>query len=226
MTTYRFTLLDAATAVVSVAILALAVWVALAGPTGPIPMHFGADSQPDRWGDRNELAGALGLMAVLGAGLGAGMGWYAAKADDPARRRGLRFGQGVSILAVGGSAAFMCASILGHVSNGQPLDAGWTIAGVGVLLAVIGAGMGRVAPNPFVGVRTPWTYKSRLAWDRSNRLAGRLMFWLGLTFMVLGPVAPQPWGSYGLIAGVFVALGWSVLESWRVWRTDPDRQPF
>ena len=32
--------------------------------------------------------------------------------------------------------------------------------------------------------------------------------------------------SRGLIAGVIIAALWSVFESWRVWRADPDRQPF
>lgn len=226
MTPYRFSLLDAATAVVAVAILAVAVWVALAGPSGPLPMHFGADGRPDRWGDRNELAGVLGLMAVLTAALGAGMGWYAAQSQDPARRRGLRAGQAVSILALGGTTVFLCASILGHSAGGHPVGAGWALAGVGVLLAVIGAGMGRVAPNPFIGVRTPWSYKSRLAWDKSNRLAGRLMFWLGLAFIVAGPITPPPWGGYALVVAVLGAVALSVFESWRVWRSDPDRQPF
>ena len=31
---------------------------------------------------------------------------------------------------------------------------------------------------------------------------------------------------YGLLAAIVVAAVWSVVESWRVWRTDPDRQPF
>ena len=41
----------------------------------------------------------------------------------------------------------------------------------GLLFAALGALLGRVGPNPWVGVRTPWAYKSRTAWDRSNRLA-------------------------------------------------------
>lgn len=226
MTSRRLTLLDAATTIVSAAILALAVWVALAGPTGPIPMHFNVNNQPDRWGDRNELAILLLAMAGMAALLGGGMGWYAARTEDPARRRGLRFGQAISLLAIGGTTAFMIVSMLGYATGGRPVGIGWVMAGLGLLLASIGAGMGRVAPNPIVGVRTPWTFKSRLAWDRSNRLAGRLMFWLGLAAIILGPVLPQPAGLYGLVAGILVAAVWSVVESWRVWRTDPDRQPF
>ena len=38
--------------------------------------------------------------------------------------------------------------------------------------------------------------------------------------------APQPAGMLALIGAVFLAALWSGFESWRVWRADPDRQPF
>ena len=100
------------------------------------------------------------------------------------------------------------------------------MAGISLLFLLIGAFLGRVGANPFVGVRTPWAFKSKLAWERSNRLAGRLLFLLGLAGLVTAPFAPQPLGIQALIAGVLIAAVWSVVESWRVWRTDPDRQPF
>ena len=94
------------------------------------------------------------------------------------------------------------------------------------ILLITGAILGRVGPNPFIGVKTPWAYKSRLAWERSNRLAGRLMFWLGAASLIASPFIAQPAGLIGLIAAVLIAAVWSAVESWRVWRTDPDRQPF
>jgi uncharacterized membrane protein len=32
--------------------------------------------------------------------------------------------------------------------------------------------MGKIRPNWFVGVRTPWTLSSKLSWDKTHRLAG------------------------------------------------------
>jgi uncharacterized membrane protein len=94
---------------------------------------------------------------------------------------------------------------------------------VGAILAVSGAYLGKVGPNPLVGVRTPWTFASRLAWDKSNRLAGRLFFWGGLASFIAAPLAPQPLGMQATIAGALLAAAAAVFESWRVWRTDPDR---
>lgn len=226
MTDRRFTLLDAATAVVAGAILAGAVWVALRGPIGPIPMHFDLQNRPDRWGDRTEFAGLLALMAGM-VGLTAGsMSWFAARTDDPSRRRGLQFGQLVSLLALVVTTGILCKTLLSAVDGDIAPGLGWGTAGIGLPILVIGAFLGRVGPNPVVGVRTPWSYKSRLAWDRSNRLAGRLFFWLGLAGLLIGPFLRQPVGMTILTVAILVAAGWAAFESWRVWRTDPDRQPF
>ena len=221
----RFTLLDAATAVAAVGVAALALWIAVNGPTGPVPVHFGLDGRPDRYGDRNEVAALLLFLAGLTAVVAGSMGWYAARSDDPSRRRGLRSGQLVALVSLTGVAIFSAWTTLA-ATGGEILEPAVSMAGVGLLIAAIGAFLGRVGPNPFVGVRTPWSYKSRLAWDRSNRLAGRLFFWIGLTGVLAAPLAPQPVGTIGLVVAILIAAVWSAAESWRVWRADPDRQPF
>jgi uncharacterized membrane protein len=189
-------------------------------------MHFNARGEPDRWGDRAELAALLGFMAAMTAIVAGMMGWYAGKTGDEARRRSLRMGQLVSLLAIGGTTGLVVWAAAGAMTGDPPPPVGWTMALIGLVLALVGGGLGRVGPNPLVGVRTPWSYKSRLAWDRSNRLAGRLFFWIGLGLIVAGPVAPQPAGFIAMGVLILAAALWSVVESWRVWRADPDRQPF
>lgn len=226
MTDRRFTLLDTATVVVTAAILGLALWTLIDGPTTPLPMHFNASGQVDRYGDRTEFGVMLVVMAAIAAITAGMMGWYAGKAEDAARRRGLRAGQIVSLLAIVGTTGFVAWAALGATFGAGPLSVGWVMALTGLILALVGAGMGRVGPNPLIGVRTPWNFKSRLAWDRSNRLAGRLLFWLGLLAIVAAPIAPQPMAMIALPVLILGACGWAVFESWRVWRSDPERQPF
>lgn len=226
-TSHRASMLDGVALISAVAQGAFALNVWLNGPTGPLPVHFDLAGQVDRWGDRNEVALTLGGLAILGFLINGGLGLAAQRSDaagDVARRRGLRAGQVVSILAFVGVTLLIASVSLGDTDLA---DAPGTItAGLGLLLAMIGAGLGRVGPNPVVGVRTPWTYKSRLAWDRSNRLAGRLFLLIGMAAVAASPLAPQPVGLFALFAAIVVAAVWSVVESWRVWRTDPDRQPF
>ena len=49
---------------------------------------------------------------------------------------------------------------------------------------------------------------------------------LGLAGLIAAPVASQPAGTYGLVGGAILSAVLSIFESWRVWRADPDRQPF
>lgn len=225
--TRRFTLADAGAAASVAVLAALSLWVAVKGPSGPLPMHFGLDGQADRLGDRNQLALVLAGLAVLAGALGFGMERSAGTTDDPARARGLRLGQWMTAPIIALVGVVMTVSI---VSAADTLElgagAGWIMALLGVVFAAVGSFLGRLPPNIVAGVRTPWAFKSRLAWDRSNRLAGRLFFWIGLIALVAAPVAPQPAGVIAVTVAVLIAAAWSVIESWRVWRTDPDRQPF
>ena len=218
----RLNLIDLATVAASLAILTYAAWMLLSGPQGAIPMHYGADGTPDRFGDRMEAGLVIGAMGLMLAAIGWGFAHYARRTDDVSRRRGLLAGQLVTLLTVGATTAFMVMMMTGGALPSPALQMG----GMGLLFLAVGAFLGRVGPNVAVGVRTPWTFKSRLAWEKSNRLAGRLFSLLGLIGIVAAPFAPQPAGMMALIGGVSVAALWSVLESWRVWRADPDRQPF
>lgn len=219
-------LLDVATGVVTAAIAVFAVWMAVNGPAGPIPVHYDWQGQADRMGDRTEVALLMGFMAVMAGVIGGGMALGARRTDDPVRRRGLRLGQGLSLAAIGGTTLFMGLTMLNAAAGEAPPPVGWATLGVSVLLIVVGAGMGRVAPNPVIGVRTPWSYKSRLAWDRSNRLAGRLFFWLGLAGLATAPFVPGVLGMTVLGVLILASAVWCIFESWRVWRSDPERQPF
>jgi uncharacterized membrane protein len=223
MTRAKLSAADVATIATGLIVAAAGLGVIVAGPTELMPVHYGVDGQADRWGGRAEVGGLVAAMGGLIVLIGGGMGLYAARAADPSRRRSLRMAQIVALLVLLGVALFGGgASLMGVTS----IAGGLPMAGLSAILLAGGALLGRVGPNPFVGVRTPWAYKSRLAWDRSNRLAGRLMFLLGLFGLAASAVAPQPAGLVALGAGVLVAALWSVLESWRVWRADPDRQPF
>ena len=219
----RATLLDSLTGVCAVGLISFGVWVALAGPQGPLPVHYDAAGQVDRWGGRIEVGALLAGLGLLTAVAGGLIGLAVARADDKARRRGLMTAQAVTLIATVGAGGMAAALSLSGAPQLQPA---WPMALVSLLMAAVGATMGRVGPNPVVGVRTPWTYKSRLAWDRSNRLAGRLFFWLGLIGLAAAPFAPQPLGLYALIAAILIAALLTVVERLRVWRDDPERQPF
>lgn len=224
---HRLSLIDHLTIGVFAIQGAFALYIGLYGPATPMPMHWNSDWEVDRWGDRIDFAvqsGGLAVIGLLAAG-GLGLGAIRAAAEgDAARCRSLRIAQGISLFTFAAIGLLIVWTGLGHAT--AETGPAVAMAGVSMILLVTGAFLGRVAPNPLVGVRTPWSYKSRLAWDRSNRLAGRLLCLLGLAGLIAAPVASQPAGTYGLVGGAILSAVLSIFESWRVWRADPDRQPF
>ena len=224
----RLTLLDYLTFAVFAVQAAFAVHVGINGPAeATLPLHWNAALQVDRWGTGLEFAAVSGGLTLLGLLVCAGLGMGARRADaadDPARGKALRVGQGIALFVFAVLGLLTAVMTLG----GLPPEGAevLSMAAVSLIFAGLGAFLGRVAPNPLIGVRTPWTFKSRRAWDRANRLAGRLYFLLGLAGLVAAPLAPQPAGTFALVAGALAAAAWAVFESWRVWRADPDRQPF
>jgi uncharacterized membrane protein len=92
-----------------------------------------------------------------------------------------------------------------------------------VIIAVLGNYLGAVRSNFFFGVRTPWTLSSELAWERTNRLAGRLLVPLGL---IVALMALADWALAGLVTLIVLlvaSMAVTVVYSYRVWRDDPQR---
>lgn len=213
---------SAPAAAVGQATLGLYVW--RFGSTAPIPMHFGLSGDVDRWGGRGEAALVIGGMAATSLITGLLLDANARRPEaDEARRRGLDIAKSIAVSAP----CLVSAMMAGLALSPDPTALGGmhlVLAAVCALLAVIGAGMGKVAPNAFVGLRTPWSLNSKLAWEKSNRLAGRLFFWGGLVGVFLAPSAPQAVGMRVFVGSVLAIAAVSIFESWRVWRADPERR--
>jgi immunity protein, SdpI family len=94
--------------------------------------------------------------------------------------------------------------------------------GVGVLFMLLGNVMGKIRPNWFVGVRTPWTLSSKLSWDKTHRLTGWLMMFMGVLFVVVAFVHTT-WTFAAMLIIDAACLGWSVIYSYLVYRDDPNR---
>lgn len=202
-------------------VLGLYIWQF--GPTTPIPMHFNLAGDVDRWGGRTEAALVIAGMAAVSliAGWAFDISARRPEADD-ARRRGLGLAKSIAVSApclVSAMIAGLSLSPTGSAAGGLSM----VLMGVCALIAVMGAVMGKIAPNALVGVRTPWSLTSKLSWEKSNRLAGRLFFWFGLVGVFQAPAAPQPLGMQVLVGVVLLITALTVLESWRVWRADPER---
>jgi uncharacterized membrane protein len=182
-----------------------------------VPMHWGINGQVDRTGSR--LEGAL-LLPRLSSGV-----WLLMRVlprIDPRRASYAEF-QDTFNLFINIVILFLAALYV--VMLGSTL--GWNISvpqvvgvGVGLLLAVLGNEMGRVKPNWFVGIRTPWTLADPEVWRRTHRVGGRIFFVAGLVMAAVALLLPAYLFAVILVCVLVVALAPTVY-SYVVWRQRP-----
>ena len=167
-----------------------------------IPMHWGFDGEIDRYGGKNELW----LMAALGP-LFALLFQFLPRLD-PKKRNYERFHtyyEAFALVLVAFIAVMMGIALLesfrpGTVSMGRVVS-----ALVGLLFVFIGNLMGKVKPNFFLGIRTPWTLSDPDVWNRTHRLGGGLFFLAGLATVASALLLPEQVTFWVLLAGVLLA---------------------
>lgn len=212
--------LDAASWILTAGQVCLAAAIGFVGPTHPLPMQFNAGGQVARWGDRAEMATMVLLLATI-AVIGLLTRHWPKRTASVGDDHGTALARFGLVLVLSTIALLSACLTWGWVDQPGPR---FGMGMVGAMLAFIGAVLGKTKPNALIGVRLPWTFQSRLAWDKANRLAGRLFFWGGLAALIAAPFAPQPLGFHALQFGVLAAAVIVIFESWRVWRSDPDRR--
>jgi len=97
---------------------------------------------------------------------------------------------------------------------GFKFDVGtWVSAAVGLLFIIMGNYMGKLKPNWFVGIRTPWTMSSETVWNKTHRFGGKV-FMLGGLIMIIISFAPFTWRLPLFIADIIVLLFGTVVYSY------------
>ena len=184
-----------------------------------VPVHWGMDGMPDRFGSRFE---ALFLTSLLCLGT-AGLLWAIGRLSPPDRSNGpvlrtTRLGLGAMVLLV----------TLAQALNWEMGRA--VLIGAGLLLALQGNVMGRTQPSVFVGLRTPWVFLSRRAWFASQRRSALWVTGLGVLLMIAAALFPLrvlfPWvAPVGLLVGVVGVVVWLTYASYQDWKADPSPEP-
>jgi len=61
---------------------------------------------------------------------------------------------------------------------------------MGLLFILLGNFMGKLRPNYFAGIRTPWTLESKTVWLKTHRLGGRVMVAGGICMLFASFLLP------------------------------------
>jgi uncharacterized membrane protein len=102
---------------------------------------------------------------------------------------------------------------------GWPVDVPKVIGvGMGLLFMALGNEMGRLRPNWFAGIRTPWTLSDPENWRRTHRFGGKVFFVAGLLIAVANLLLPVTASAFVILAGALGAAVLSVGYSYLLWR--------
>ena len=196
-------------------------WVQL--PTdAQVPIHWGADGQPDDWATKTV---GLFLMPLIAVGITA---LFAAIPRIEPRRTNLErsataYGAiwiGV-ILLLGGMQLLAVSAAMGAGFDMTRI----VFVATGALFIVIGNYLPKVRPNYMVGIRTPWTLTSDVAWTKTHRIGGRLFVIEGIVMAALGLAGVSGVPLVGaVIGGVVVLLIVTFAYSYQVWNADPEKR--
>ncbi|WP_019012492.1 DUF1648 domain-containing protein [Deinococcus aquatilis] len=184
-----------------------------------VPVHWGLDGTPDRFGSRLEALLVPLLVCLATAALLWAIGRFsrADRANVPVLR--------TARLALGALALLLTLAYALEWEMGRA-----ALIGAGLVLTLLGNVMGRTQPSVFVGLRTPWVFLSRRAWFASQRRAALWLTGLGALFMISGALLPPgvlfSWAvPGGVVLSVLGVVVWLTYRSYRDWKEDPSPEP-
>ncbi|MGC4101408.1 SdpI family protein [Ferruginibacter sp.] len=154
-----------------------------------VPLHFGLNGKPDRYGSKDELMGVMALLSVISLGV-----YFLVKylpKIDPKKTASYSSNTFSSIALV--VVVFLAALqllIINASVNGSFALSKFLFPLLGLFFTFLGNLMFSVKPNYFVGIRTPWTLENANTWRVTHQLAGKMWFAGGIAIAVICLLLP------------------------------------
>ena len=179
---------------------------------------------PSHWNINGQVDGTMSRLGTVlflpGLSLAVWLLLLALPRIDPLRQSYPAF-EGTLRLFINMIVLFMAVLYLGLLAAGL----GWQfevprliMICVGILFVVLGNEMGRLKPNWFVGIRTPWTLADPEVWRSTHRVGGRVFFLVGLAIAVVSLLLPLNVIGYVVLIGALAIVLFSFGYSYLLWR--------
>jgi uncharacterized membrane protein len=201
---------------------AISAWGWMMLPQGArIASHWGFDGHVN--GTLPETAGLLMLPAI---GLAMCAMLAVVPAIEPRRENLIASRKAFVAIWLGALVAITIAHVVMVMSAlGYAVDVpGVLIVAVAGVIAVAGNYLGKVRSNFFVGIRTPWTLSSDLAWEKSHRMLGRLFVFSALITLAVRFAVTVEAGYIALAATLTSSALIAIASSYVYWKQDPQRR--
>lgn len=181
----------------------------------PMPIHWDETGTADGWWPR-----WLGLTftPLMNLALGGLIGFLTLRHAEAKKVAAL-----VAIIL----GAFWLGMHLLIVRAALDPSASLSIAGVIMLVGVLSIGLGfvmaKVGPNPYVGIRVPWTMNDETNWKLTHRFARATFVAAGVSMIALGAILPPPFAFWVPIAVFLVASLAPIVFSYAIYKSRPKR---
>lgn len=148
-----------------------------------VAVHFGADMQPDRFGDKSELwniiiilMGVSFLLYILMVNLGK---------IDP-KNQSMQSKDLIEKIGLSVVTFLSLISIYIIYNSYNPTIGNFIFILLGGFFTYLGNFMYNVKPNYFVGIRLPWTLENEDNWRKTHHLGGKIWVIGGLLIILTG----------------------------------------
>jgi len=168
-----------------------------------VPMHFGLDGKPDRYGNKTEMIWMLLLLSAISIAV-----YFLIKylpKIDPKKTAGY---SAETFKKISFALIIFLSGIQFFVINSSEtgsfkLDK-MLFPFMGLFFAYLGNLMHSIKPNYFVGIRTPWTLEDPDTWRATHQLGGKMWFAGGIIITIATLFSPAKPGFIIFITCILI----------------------
>ncbi|AVX20971.1 MULTISPECIES: SdpI family protein [Carboxydocella] len=180
------------------------------------------DPLPTHWNMRGEVDGYMSKPLGVGFPLALNLGIYLLLVSLPAldpKAKIEKFQQVLDMVRLfihGLLTVIFVIALLNSLGYAIPVDK--TVpALISLLFIFLGNYLGKLRPNYFIGIRTPWTLENEQVWQKTHRVSGPVWMGAGL----VGLIGSFRGGAiaFGFFFGALMAAtAFSLWYSWKVYQ--------
>lgn len=182
-----------------------------------IPLHWGIDGTPDRYGPAWEgLFMPPGVMALV-LTIFSVLKWIEPRQENLEKSSTARGGIALAVVLM---MLILQAGTIAFVFGNEVPMVRLALFAVGLTLMVVGNFLGKTRSNFFIGIRTPWTLSSDEVWRKTHRLGGKVFMLAGALVGVGAWVLSESNLTHLIIVVIVPAIFIPATYSWWLWRQE------
>ncbi|MBL3655806.1 SdpI family protein [Fulvivirga sediminis] len=166
-----------------------------------IPIHFNINGEADDWASKTTVPYIFGAILLLTYTTFKLAPLFTKKKQQIQKMGNKYFWVQLSILVL--LSVVMCFTLLSSINQNLNIN-DYLPYLLLMLFCILGNYLQSVKQNYFIGIRTPWTLRSKENWKKTHRVTARLWVYGSILFLLLVLITPSNLSMPLCIAGVAI----------------------